>query len=149
MAGIGASWIVESGPAVIKKMISKASTTPNATRFCARPGVKLDSMNDGLPSSRTTVVLFTIVFTIEASLRKRRRAVHEAHTPFCRDSPSGLRRRSSTEHYSNCGCQSTHGQLYLRRFCPFVQVRGVTNGRHSEHDSRAMIRRDFDFGRIS
>src|SRR5712671_5511251 len=57
--------MVESGPAVIKKATSKASTTVKASHFCARPGDKLERMK--CCSSGTKVS----VFTIGAPLRSR------------------------------------------------------------------------------
>src|SRR3979411_2864324 len=57
--------MVESGPAVIKKATSKASTTAKASHFCARPGDKLERMK--CCSSGTKVS----VFTIGAPLRGR------------------------------------------------------------------------------
>jgi len=41
---ICASWMVESGPAVMKKAASMASTTARASGLCTRPGDKLERM---------------------------------------------------------------------------------------------------------
>src|ERR1700704_2047193 len=50
--------MVESGPAVMKKATSKTSTTPRASRLCARLGDKLERMK--CCSSGTTVAVFSI-----------------------------------------------------------------------------------------
>ena len=62
---IRASWTVESGPAVMKKATSKTSTTPRASRLCARPGDKLERMK--CCSSGTTAAVFTIGATPRSS----------------------------------------------------------------------------------
>src|SRR5258708_14185306 len=64
----------ESGQAMMKKATSKASTTAEANRLCARPGDKVERMKSC--SFRTT----TAVFTIAATLRSGWNARHEAHT---------------------------------------------------------------------
>jgi hypothetical protein len=61
-ASIRASWMVESGPAVMKNATSKASTTARASRLCARPGDKFERMK--CCSSGTTAVVFTIGATL-------------------------------------------------------------------------------------
>src|SRR5258705_1011342 len=50
--------MLESIPAVMKKATSKTSTTPRASRLCARPGDKLERMK--CCSSGTTAAVFTI-----------------------------------------------------------------------------------------
>ena len=70
-------------PAAMKQTISKASTTARASRFCSRPGEKLERMN--CFPSRTTVV----VFTVEAPLRSGGNARQEAHTASPLSSQTG------------------------------------------------------------
>src|SRR6266481_3096509 len=54
--------MVESGPAAMKNATSKAITTARASRFCARPGDKLERMK--CCSSGSTAAVFTIGATL-------------------------------------------------------------------------------------
>src|SRR5258705_3218248 len=96
----GASWMVESGPAVMKKATSKAITTARASRFCVRPGDKLERKK--CCSSGSTAA----VFTIRATLRSGWNARHEAHTASTLSSQAASARR----HFCLLGRLTTNKQ---------------------------------------
>src|ERR1700716_2516305 len=90
--------MVESGPAVMIKAVTMASTTPRASRRCAKLGDKLDRMNCR-PSGTTLVVI-----SIGAPFRQRpQRAArsHDRPLPFAAILPIGPAgyRNGSNKHF--------------------------------------------------